>query len=182
MSDSFKTAPSLASDTVVMDLRVEIVTLGVPDLASAHGRSMKRLSRLLSESPLEALRHRATRGLQVRASRQEVARGEQFDAVVTVSEPNLADLEVGVVCTGYFAAQTYGEHGPTRTTSQAILYEGWLPTEPVVGVQTVLFQVPAKAPFSYDGDVVSFKWEVVARGRRQRRLDARATDRLWVLP
>ncbi len=43
MSDSFKTAPSLAFDTVVMDLRVDIVTLGVPDLASAHEFYVDRL-------------------------------------------------------------------------------------------------------------------------------------------
>ncbi len=43
VSVSFKPAPSLTSDTVVMDLRVDIVTLGVPDLTSAHEFYVDRL-------------------------------------------------------------------------------------------------------------------------------------------
>ncbi len=41
---------------------------------------------------------------------------------------------------------------------------------------------PAHAPFSYEGSCLSFKWEVVARGRRARKLDARASQEISVRP
>jgi hypothetical protein len=42
--------------------------------------------------------------------------------------------------------------------------------------------VPAEAPFSYEGELLCFAWEVVARGRRKHRLDAQARHEISVLP
>jgi hypothetical protein len=42
--------------------------------------------------------------------------------------------------------------------------------------------VPAEAPFSYDGELLCFRWELVARGRRKHRLDAQARQEVSVLP
>jgi len=49
-------------------------------------------------------------------------------------------------------------------------------------VQSVRLPIPPEAPFSYDGDCLSFRWKVVARGRRKRRLDAQVKRDITVLP
>jgi hypothetical protein len=129
----------------------------------------------------------------VSASDGEVRRGGQVEALVTISSPRgLGNVEVGLVCTEYYDEETRsptssstGGDGSTttsRTTSSAIAHEAWLPVESAAGVQRVRLAVPAQAPFSYKGDCLSFKWEVVARGRRSRRLDAQARQEISVLP
>jgi len=69
-----------------------------------------------------------------------------------------------------------------RATTYAIAHEAWLPIESAPGVQSVRLTIPPEAPFSYEGDCLSFRWEVVARGRRRRRLDAQAKHEISVLP
>ena len=67
-------------------------------------------------------------------------------------------------------------------TSDEIAHETWLPVETISGAQSLRFTIPPDAPFSYRGDCLSFKWEVVARGRKRRGLDAQARSELSVLP
>ena len=113
---------------------------------------------------------------------------EELEALVTISSARgLGDVEVGLVCTEFYdeeSSWTDGEgHTHTsRTTSEATAHEAWLPVESAAGVQNVRFTIPPEAPFSYRGNCLSLKWEVVARGRRRRRLDAQARRELFVLP
>ena len=142
--------------------------------------------------PLEALRRRLTRGLEVAASDQEVRRGGEVEALVTISSARkLGDVEVGVVCTEYYdelktgsAAYTDDTNTTTtsRVTSDDVAHETWSPVETVSGVQSVRFTIPPGAPFSYHGECLSFKWELVVRGRRGRGLDRQARSEFSVLP
>jgi hypothetical protein len=142
--------------------------------------------------PLEALRRRLTRGLEVAASDQEVRRGGEVEALVTISSARkLGDVKVGVVCTEYYdelktgsAAYTDDTNTTTtsRKTSDDVAHETWSPVETVSGVQSVRFTIPPDAPFSYHGECLSFKWELVARGRRGRGLDREARSEFAVLP
>lgn len=134
--------------------------------------------------PLDFVRQRRTRGLQVDAGVHGARRGEEVEALVTISSPKgLGDLEVGLVCTEYYDEETTDSDGDTsRSTAEAIAYEDWLPAEEVTGVQSVRLAIPAEAPFSYEGTCLSFKWELVARGHRSRGLDAQARSDLSVLP
>jgi hypothetical protein len=138
--------------------------------------------------PVEALRRRLTRGLEVAAGERVVRRGGEVEALVTISSPSkLGDVEVGVVCTEYYDEEdtTSNPDGTTstgRSTSDDIAQESWSPVESVSGVQSVRFTIPQDAPFSYSGECLSFKWEVVARGHRSRRLDAQARSEFSVLP
>jgi hypothetical protein len=137
-------------------------------------------------NPVDLLRRRMARGLQVGASDEEVRRGEEVEALVTLSSAEgLGDVEVGLVCTEYYARYSEGV-GPDdsggRATTYAIAHEAWLPVESAPGVQSVRLTIPTEAPFSYEGDCLSFRWEVVARGRRRRRLDAQARREISVLP
>jgi hypothetical protein len=134
--------------------------------------------------PLDFVRQRRTRGLQVEAGVHGVRRGEEVEALVTISSPKgLGDLEVGLVCTEYYDEETTDSDGDTsRSTAEDIAYEDWLPVEELTGVQSVRLAVPTDAPFSYEGTCLSFKWELVARGRKSRGLDAQVRRHLSVLP
>jgi hypothetical protein len=134
--------------------------------------------------PLDFVRQRRTRGLQVDAGVQGVRRGEEVEALVTIaSAKGLGDLEVGLVCTEYYDEETTDSDGDTsRSTAEEIAYEDWLQVEELTGVQSVRLAIPADAPFSYEGTCLSFKWELVARGHRSRGLDAQARSDLSVLP
>lgn len=138
---------------------------------------------LLLKHPLNVVRIRATRGLELAASPEELVRGGWLDAVVTVSDAaKLEDLEVGLFCTESYEIEsgTGQDRGPA--TAWATAYETWVPMATTPGVQTARLRVPPEAPFSYEGDILSFRWEVIARGRRKRRLDARVTHPVSVLP
>jgi hypothetical protein len=134
--------------------------------------------------PIDHLRRRMTRGLHVGASDRPVRRGEQLEAHVTISRPErLGDVEVGLVCTEFFAsAASDSRGGRRRGTASATAHASWLPVPSTPGVHTVRLAVPTQAPFSYKGDVLRFTWEVVARGRRRRRLDAQTRHEITVLP
>jgi hypothetical protein len=133
--------------------------------------------------PIDYLRRRANRGrLRVDASAQQVRRGGQLDARVTIRHSRgLADVEVGLVCTEFYASRMSGHDGG-RGTSSAAAYEAWLPVEGGPGVHAVRVTVPAQVPFSYDGELLCFTWELVVRGRRKHRLDAQARREVCVLP
>jgi hypothetical protein len=152
----------------------------------ARPRSLER--RLLDglAHPLDFLRRRQARGFQIGVRDQDVPRGEEVEALVTISSARgLGDVEVGLVCTEYYACESEGvsSDGSSggRATTYAIAHEAWLPVESAPGVQSVRLTIPPEAPFSYEGDCLSFKWEVVARGRRSRRLDAQARGEVSVL-
>jgi hypothetical protein len=145
--------------------------------------AQRRLERVLLH-PIDYLRRRITRGLQVDATDRPVRRGEQLHARVMIARPKrLGDVEVGLVCTELFAsAVSDSKGGRRRGTASATAHEAWLPVVSTPGVHSVRLAVPAHAPFSYEGELVSFTWAVVARGRRKRRLDAQARHEIAVLP
>jgi hypothetical protein len=133
--------------------------------------------------PIDGLRRWRTRGaLEVGAIQREVRRGEELDARVTIASSSGA-VEVGLVCTElYAAAVSDGDGGRRRGTAAATAYEAWLPVETTLGLHGVRLTVPSHAPFSYEGELLCYRWEVVARGRRKRRLDAQARHAISVLP
>jgi hypothetical protein len=138
--------------------------------------------------PLDFLRRKLTRGLEVAAVDESVHRGGELEALVTISNARkLGNVEVGVVCTEYYDEQettreSDGSTSLSRSTSDAIAHEIWSQVESMSGMQSVRFTIPADAPFSYRGECLSFKWEVVARGRKSRGLDAQARSEFSVRP
>jgi hypothetical protein len=103
----------------------------------------KRLLGLLK--PIDLLRRRLTRGLQVGAAAQEVRRGEEVEALVTISSARgLGDVEVGLLCTEYYACEGVGDSGG-RAITYAIAHEAWLPVDCAPGVQSVRLTIPTEA-------------------------------------
>jgi hypothetical protein len=146
-------------------------------------RSLRRLERSLSH-PLDLVRQRRTRGLQVAGGEHGARRGEEVEALVTISSSRgLGSIEVGLRCTEYYDEESTDSEGDTsRATVEDIAHEDWQPIENVTGVQSVRLAIPADAPFSYEGACLSFKWQLVARGHKSRGLDAQAKHELSVLP
>ncbi len=132
---------------------------------------------------LDGLRKKLTKGLEVRVDQPQAGRGEHVHAVVIVTEPErLGQLEVGLVCTEFYDEQvSSGEDGSSRTTFTATEHESWQPVQCVQGEHSVSFTIPTHVPYSYDGSYLSYKWEVVARGRRSG-LDAHAAQVIAVRP
>ena len=134
---------------------------------------------------LDGLRKKLAKGLEVRVDQSEVRRGEEIDVRVVVTEPDrLGELETGLVCTEYYDEEVHtgDETGPARMTCKAVEHEAWQPLPSTAGEHGVRFAVPANAPFSYEGTYLSFGWEVVARGRRDRKLDVRVSQEISVRP
>lgn len=134
---------------------------------------------------LDGLRKKLAKGLEVRVDRPEVRRGEEIEALVVVTEPDrLGELEAGLVCTEHYDEEVHtgNDSGPSRMTCKAIEHEAWQPLPNMAGEHSVRLVVPANAPFSYEGTYLSFQWEVVARGRRDRKLDVRASQEISVRP
>lgn len=124
-------------------------------------------------------------GLDIESAQDEVHRGEEVEALVSISRlEGLANVEVGIVCTEYFYEEDSwtDSEGQTHTSTkitEAVGHEAWLPVENAPGVQSARFTIPQDAPASAPG---MFKWEVIARARRRRRLDAVARREISVLP
>ena len=134
---------------------------------------------------LDGLRKKLAKGLEVRVDQPEVRRGEEIEALVVVVEPEgLGELEAGLVCTEHYDEEVHtgSDTGPSRMTCKAVEHEAWQPLPSIAGEHSVRFAIPADAPFSYEGSCLSFTWEVVARGRRERKLDARASQDITVRP
>ncbi|MGI8686066.1 MAG: hypothetical protein ACR2MO_13425 [Acidimicrobiales bacterium] len=134
--------------------------------------------------PIDLLRERFTRGIEVRVDKEQVGRGDTIEALVRIEKPGRFGLvEVGLVCTEAYAVEmSDSDGGSTTGTSWATQYEVWFPLEATAETHTVELRVPTDAPYSYEGGDLSFTWEVVARSERKLRVDARAACALWVRP
>ncbi len=129
---------------------------------------------------LDGLRKKLTKGLEIRVDPPEARRGDEIAVLVVVSEP-LPDLKVGLVCTEHYDEISHSGESSSRTTSKAIAHESWQPL-PGAGEHSVRLAIPPGAPFSYEGSCLSYRWEVVARGSRDRGLDALTSHEIGVRP
>jgi hypothetical protein len=142
--------------------------------------------------PRRRRRLAAKAGLEVDAPETSVRRGDEVEAHISISAPReVGDLKVGVRCTELYDEEVDDDTGSSssvripstrRKTSRAVAYETWVPVDAVPGEQSARIAIPEEAPFSYAGDCLSFKWEVVAREARRHAVDAEATHELQVLP
>ncbi len=143
-------------------------------------------------NPLDAVRRRMTKGLDVSPIDPRVRRGGQLHATVTIEAPErLGVLEVGLVCTEYYrrlASRPMSGGAPVltlgsnRDLAAAVAFEAWQPLDAVAGAHEVVLDVPPAVPFTYAGEVLTYVWEVAARGDRSGRLDAQARAEIVVLP
>jgi len=136
-----------------------------------------------SSPPLDALRRKLTKGLEVRAEQTEARRGDEVRAVVVVTDTgNIGELEAGIVCRELYDETVSSGENSSRCTLTNVEYEAWQALQCMEGEYAVTVTIPAHAPYSYAGDCLSFRWEIVARGRKKLALDAQASQEVWVRP
>jgi hypothetical protein len=123
-------------------------------------------------------------GVKLTVDHDEVRRGGTVS--VTLDRPRSADgLEVGLVCVERFdlraLAQTKAGPIVVRETNQATAYEQWRPAD-AAGGEALAFEIPSGAPYSYEGDCLSYAWRVSLRRPLKLRPDPRTDRPVWVSP
>jgi hypothetical protein len=124
------------------------------------------------------------RGVRVTLSGDDVRRGAGVDVRIEVAKPDrmAGRLEVGLVCTEYYAARVAtSDGGYRRDLRQADAHADW---RPFTGgsTQSERFVVPDDAPFSYRGDCISYVWRASARLPKRLRFDQAENVPLEVRP
>ena len=123
------------------------------------------------------------------ASPLELSRGQEVEARLAVSDVERLseEAQVGLVCTVFYdrwhrTTDSDGHSRRTRGTDKAVAYEDWRPAQRMMGTQRFTFTIPPDAPFSHEGDCVSFAWAVAAREPVQLGRDPRRDEPIWVTP
>ena len=128
-------------------------------------------------------------GAALSVGSEEARRGGKLSVTLTVASsggPDDEPLELGLVCVELYdyrvTAQTRAGPIYVRQTGEAHAYEHWEHVERSLGSQTVELELPRDAPYSYEGDCVSYAWRVSARVARRLRSDPRIDHPIWVRP
>lgn len=131
-------------------------------------------------------RHPRLRGATLSVIGGSLRRGGEVSVGCRRAQTSDGRLEVGIVCEERYDVQVrvYVRSARTvrRQTAQATVYEQWQPLPAVVGEQTFTFRVPVDAPYSYEGDCLSYAWRVSARAPVRLRKDPRTDEPIWVDP
>jgi hypothetical protein len=131
-------------------------------------------------------RHPRLRGTTLLVNDDTLRRGEEVSVTFRGGRTNEDRLEVGLACDERSDTQVRifvrGASTVRRQTAEATVHEQWQAVPPGAGEQVFRFQVPVDAPYSYEGDCVSYAWKVSARAVRRLGKDARLDQPIWVLP
>lgn len=128
-------------------------------------------------------------GITLAVDTETVKRGSSLSIMLTFSSKAAGkeeQLEVGVVCTELYdyqvRAQTRAGPIDVRQTGRANAHERWERVNLREGGRTFSFEVPTDAPYSYEGECISYAWRASVRDVRQLRSDPRLDLPFWVLP
>lgn len=122
------------------------------------------------------------RELKLSVAGDGLRRGDRLSVAVAGRPPEVARLQVGVACDERFDTEVHTNVMVTRETGQATVYEDWQVAPPGPVEHTVTFELPVDAPYSYEGDCVSYAWRVSARAVRAGLEDPRLDEPIWVEP
>ena len=128
----------------------------------------------------ETEEHSRLRGLRLSPASPEPRRGEELTVTVSGRIPDGARLELGLICEERADTEIHTQTAIVRETAKTTVVEEWLPVG--AGDPGCTFHVPEEAPYSYEGECVSFAWRVAARAPRAGRPDARLEEPIWVEP
>jgi hypothetical protein len=119
----------------------------------------------------------------------DVRRGEELEAELTIYDPGELEerIEVGLVCVERYdrpesRRSDDGVVVEERGIDEDVAYERWISAWRTEELQTVTFHVPQEAPYSYEGECLSFAWRVSAREVGRSDEDGVVDDPIWVLP
>jgi hypothetical protein len=127
-------------------------------------------------------RHPRLRGCALTVDRELVRRGDELVVTFEASRDAATPVELGLVCDERYDVEVRTGTTVVRQTHEATAHAEWQPVGRSARTSGATFRVPATAPYSYEGDCVSYAWRVTARGVRRGRRDARLDRPLWVDP
>jgi hypothetical protein len=124
------------------------------------------------------------RGYGIAVEPAELRRGDELDVRVTVADPQRAGggAEVGLVCVEYYSVTRHSRNGSYRDDAEATAHEEWRPIRPGQARPYERFRIPAAAPYSHEGEYLSYHWQVRVREPRDMLPDPRVDERIWVSP
>jgi hypothetical protein len=131
-------------------------------------------------------RHPRLRGATLLIDSDGLRRGDEVPITLIRPRANDDRLQVGLVCNERVDVEVRAQIRTgsmlVRQTAETTVHEEWRPVNRGELEQAFTFQLPAAAPYSYEGDCVSFAWQVSARAVRRWRQDARLDEPIWVQP
>lgn len=131
-------------------------------------------------------RHPRLRGTTLSVAPEALRRGDEVSVTVAGLRPGAEGLEVGLACDERYDTEVRvhvrGVSTVRRQTGEATVHEQWQPAPPGAAEHAFTFRVPSDAPYSYEGECVSYAWRVSARAVRPLRKDARLDRPIWVEP
>lgn len=134
-----------------------------------------------------SFRRSRPRGLPmgVALDRTDVGRGGRVEMRVQAppvgDEPG--DLEIGVVAVERYAVRRRGSDGKrTRRTREANAYERWQVLPARSHGASLVLEIPADGPYSYDGQCLAYHWRVEARIPKGAGSGGREVIPIWVRP
>jgi hypothetical protein len=119
------------------------------------------------------------RGVKLQVAGETFRRGNDVSVTFTGRGSSGGQLEVGIACDERFEQEV--PDTPAAMIVEAIAHEDWQAVPDGGRNQTLDFTLPDDAPYSYEGDAVSFAWRVSVREARLGR-DARYDRPIWVDP
>jgi hypothetical protein len=128
------------------------------------------------------------RHLQLTAAPGDLRRGQPVSVRLDVgaSLPAEAMIEVGLVCSEMYdyveVIRTQQGRSRSRSTKAVDAHAEWVRAQPSSGPQQFTFTVPAAAPYSYEGDCLSYAWRVSARQPKDMGRDPVREVPIWVRP
>ena len=129
-------------------------------------------------------RHPHLRGTTLSVEPSDPRRGEEVSITFAGHRGDDDRLEIGLVCQERYDQEVRvyasGATVVRRQTAEAAAHEEWRAVPPAAREQTFTFVVPHDAPYSYEGDCVSYAWFAAARAVRPKRKDPRHEEPIWV--
>ena len=119
------------------------------------------------------------RGITLQLVGEAFRRGDAVSVTLTGRRSSGGRLEVGIACDERFEQEV--PDAPAKTMMETVAHEDWQAVPDSAREHTLDFTLPDDAPYSYEGDAVSFAWRVSVREARLGR-DARYDRPIWVDP
>lgn len=126
--------------------------------------------------------HPRLRGPTLSPVGEPIRRGGEIRVVLGGRIPADERLEVGLICAERVDTEVHTNAAIVRETAVTTVFEEWQSVAPRAGEHIATFRLPPDAPYSYEGECVSFAWRIAARAVRQGRPDARLEEPIWVEP
>ena len=127
---------------------------------------------------------RRAQHLEITVERPELRRGETVGVRLRITDTSVAreQLEIGLECKQWYDVMRGTGDNRRQETREETVVERFQRASPKEPIQSLSFDIPADAPFSYEGKLLSYAWRVTAREPASMRADKATDEPIWVHP